>query len=374
MPEGTGFRWFHRWAVFFGILCCLMIAAMFVFSAVQSARHKDFWCDENFGLEGGARSSTYQQLLLRGVRGQGSAAPLDYILVKAWDHVYPGFSALVSHNVYYRLNSIVWDCAAGLIIALISFYVICQRPGGRRMLLLQSGLICLGLFVFYFKKSHMHFATEMRPYALWNSAWYVMLGCFMLQGARGAVFWGGMVLALTSSGALLQIPALALSRIIFRFVDRDDIRGVLREALAVFALPFLIAVYYAVQSDKFGYVNTAGDYARYSAEFYSFWGSKWRVPFLSMAGIVLTVWNRQWRGCTTVFFAILMLYACAPLINSRILSSGFFFTSRQYLYYDLVFPLFYLMLALILPGYWMRISQYRLITNSGFYFVKKNPQ
>ena len=174
----------------------------------------------------------------------------------------------------------------------------------------------------------------------------------MLRGVSIWLLLVGIFLALTSSGALIEIPALAFAQFFLRIIDRDKFLDIWWETIFIFLLPFLIAIFYALHADKFNYVRSSFDYQNYSHEFFSFWISKWLALALSGAGILLTVWNRQWRGCTVCFLTILFLYCVSPAINCKILSSGLFFSSRQYLYYDLVFPLFSLMLALVLPEYW----------------------
>ncbi|MFA5272307.1 MAG: hypothetical protein WC412_08260 [Candidatus Omnitrophota bacterium] len=344
---------FFRIIACLGIIIILGIAVVFTFRAIEYSRVKDFWGDETFGLEGTTRQATYKQLLTIGARGQGSAAPMDYIFIKALDQAYQKpFVKYIPHNVYYRLNSIFWDLASGLLIAFLFLRAFYRKTDNSVIFVIQLALICMAVVVFYFKATNMHFATEMRPYALWNSLGFVMLGVFMLRGASMLVLLAGILLAFTSSGALIQIPALALSRFFLKLVDRESFADALQEMFFLFTLPFLIAIFYALHADKFSYVVSSLDYQKYSNEFFSFWRSKWRVPALSGFGIVFTIWNRQWRGCTAVFLTMLLLYCVAPVVNAKILSSSFFFTSRQYLYYDLVFPLFYLMLALVLPGYW----------------------
>ncbi|MBF0485360.1 MAG: hypothetical protein HQL16_02485 [Candidatus Omnitrophica bacterium] len=355
MNEQTRPRILFNVIVCLGVAIFLGMAIVFSFRAVDFARGKDFWVDEKFGLEGTVRPASYYQLLTRGARGQGSAAPLDYVFIKALDQVYQKSFAYIPHNVYYRLNSTFWDLALGLLVAFLFLYAFYRKTDNNAIIIMQLVLIGTALLTFYFKKDNMYFAGEMRPYALWNSLWYVMLALVMLRVSKIWIFLTGIFLAFTSLGALMQIPALALVYFTFEVIDQKRPAAALREAALVFGLPFLIAVFYALQGDKFGYIASAADYQRYQNEFFSFWVSKWRVPFISGAGILLTAWNRQWRGCTAVFVTMLLLYGMAPALNYKILSSSFFFTSRQYLYYDLVFPLFYLMLALVLPEYWNMI-------------------
>ena len=352
MIEGRKSPVFFRWIAYLGVISILTISGMFVFSAIKISYSKDFGRDETFGLEGTVQRQSYKLFLTWGARGQGSASPLDYIFIKALDEMWQKSFSNIPHNVYYRLNSIFWDLTAGLLVAFLFFIYFYRKTENSWILVMQLGLICMALFIFYFKSYNMHFATQMRPYALWNSLGFVMLGIFMLRGASIWVLVAGVLLAFTSSGALLQIPALAFCRFLLRIVDQESVVDALKETLAIFTLPVLVAGYYASHADKFIYVTTPADYQKYTDEFYSFWKSKGRIPLVSGIGILLTIWNRQWRGCTAVFLMTFLLYWLAPVINKNILSSGFFFTSRQYLYLDLIYPFFLLMLALVLPGYW----------------------
>ena len=346
---------FFRIIICLGIIIVLGTAVVFVARAIANSRVKDFWGDETYGLEGTTRTATYNQLLTYGARGQGSAAPLDYIFVKFLDSAYKSSFANIPHNIYYRLNSIFWDLIGGVLIAFLYLRAFYRKADSKWIIVIQVILICFALMIFYFKRDNMNFAVQMRPYALWNSLWYVMLGLVMLRGVSMWLLLAGIFLALTSNGALIQIPVLAFAQFFFRIIDREKFLDIGIGTAIIFILPFFIAVFYALHADKFSYINSPLDYQQYSHEFLSFWMSKWRVLVLSVAGILLTVWNRQWRGCTIVFLTMLILYCAAPAINRVILSTSFFFTSRQYLYFDLTFPLFYLMLALVLPEYWQMI-------------------
>jgi len=346
-----------NWVRCLGLIIILCIGAFFAYRAIQHSSVKDFWGDETFGLQGTARGESYQELLSSGARGQGSRAPLDYIFIKSLDSVYKPFFENIPPNVYYRLNSIFWDFLAGILVAVLSLLALDREKSHPGVLGAQVFLICYALIVFYFKRDNMHFATEMRPYALWNSLWYVMLGCVMLRLPAIWLFLAGILLALTSSGALLQIPSLALAQAIIRLVNRDNLSSIPRDTISIYLVPFLIALFYTMHAEKFTYVKSALDYQHYSHEFLLFWISKWRTAVLSVAGIFLTIWHRRGQGCAIVFLSLLLLYGAAPAINSKILSTGFFFTSRQYLYFDLIFPIFIYTVGLVLPEYLNTITK-----------------
>jgi len=345
---------FFRVILCLGIIIILGIAVVFVARAIENSRVKDFWGDESFGLST-AVGMTYNQLLSSGVKGQGSPAPLDYLFLKFLDSVYKPFFVNIPYNVYFRINSIFWDLTGGLLIAFLSLRVFYRRKDNKGIFVLQSALACLALLIFYFTEDNMHYAVETRPYALWNSLWYVMLGLVMLRGVWVWSLLTGILLALTSLGALVQISAMALSQFIFRVIDREWLLDTWIKMMLIFLLPLLIAVYYALHIGQFFCIKTMDVYTMYTTEFLLFWISQWTIPVLSVAGVLLTAWNRQWRGCTVVFLTMLLLYCISPAINSRVMLNGFFFAPRQYLYYDLVFPLFCLMLALVLSQYWMMV-------------------
>src|SRR5208283_4738630 len=124
-----------------------------------------------------------------------------------------------------------------------------------------------------------------------------------------------------------------------------------------FLFPFLIAIFYAWHADKFYVINSFTEYAVHACGFLLFWIGSWPVPVVSVSGILLTAWRCQWRGCTVVFSTILLLYCVSPAINAKVLANRFFFVPRQYLYYSLVYPLFCLMLACVLPEYWKMLMK-----------------
>jgi len=339
---------FFRGIIGFGLIIILGIAVIFVVRAFENASIKDFWEDESFAL-GTLKSTTYHQLFTRGISGQGSGAPLDYVFIKILDSAYQPFVSSIPHNIFYRMNSIFWDLIAGVVVALLSIRFLYQRRDDNGIIVMQLILISFALSAFYFKPNIFHFALEMRPYALWNSLWYVLLGLIMLRGISIWTLSLGVLLALTSSGALVQIPALALAQFFIRIFDKATLSEVLKETMLIFILPFFIAVYYALHIPRFTYISSLHEYQAYTHGFYVYWISRWYVPVLSGIGIFWSAWDLRWRGCAVVFITMLLLYFAAPVINAKILSNGFFFTTRQYLYHDLVIPLFCLMLAMVLP-------------------------
>ena len=72
------------------IVACFYLAVfvtcgIFFFSQLREASLKPLWGDEIFGLERTIPNLHYQQMVIYGAKGQGSPAPLFYILGKALD-------------------------------------------------------------------------------------------------------------------------------------------------------------------------------------------------------------------------------------------------------------------------------------------------
>ena len=343
-----------------GTVVLIAIAGIFVCSAIKESSVKDFWTDETFGLNCAVRSNSLSHLLISGADGQGSPAPLDYIFLKLLDNIRkPLHLEWVPINVYYRLNSMGWTFVAGFGAVFLYFCYFRNKAGNYFILLLQIILLAQALAYFYFRHDDFHFAMEARPYALWNALWFCFLSLFLFfREFNGVLLVIATALALTSSGSLFQLLIFALSRLAFQSFETKEFLPALRNTILEFSLPLFIALYYSLKCPHWSYSTSPENYHGYMKEFYVFWAGKFRVTIYSILGIGMSIYYKEWRKCSVVFIAMLLLYLVSPLCHYVILSKGLFFTRRQYLYYDLTFCIFALGLSLMLPDCWEKLKSH----------------
>ncbi|MBF0485514.1 MAG: hypothetical protein HQL16_03260 [Candidatus Omnitrophica bacterium] len=306
---------------------------------------------------GKTQVQSFSSLLLSGVISQGSRAPLDYIFIKTFDQMRKSsLLRWIPENVYYRLNPIFWNFVSGLFVIFLYLRRIYSEAGKNPVYFFQVLCLSAALILYYFWPSNIYFSAEMRPYALWNSLWFSLAALvFLFPESFWGAFFLALFLAMTSSGALFQLLMLALSFVLFSFLKRKDSKRALIGVIKKFALPVLVTLFYSIRS-KMGYCDRPEAYQGYVTAFFTFWESQWFVSIFSVAGIVLMVFSARYPTGSVVFGAMLLLYIFSPLANYVMLRSGFFFDGRQYLYYHLIFPLFFLGLSLVLPDYWEKIG------------------
>jgi len=344
------------------IFLILSISAVFVTRAFDAAAKKDFWTDEEMTLNISVREHGWKDILVGNIYNQGSAAPLDYLVIKGLDRLRVPLKSLgLPFNVYYRLPSIFYSFASGLIAVWMVFFRINEinrdRPQNRvRPYLFQVILLCAALGLYYFMPQNFHFSIETRPYALWNALWFIAMAYVLTASSwRWPLTLCLSFLALTATASVFQLFCLGVSFVGVSLIKINGDRpclGVsphLFQALWIFTLPTLICLYYILtKTQTWGYP----DKERYIAEFYYFWTHSQRIGLLAGLGIIISFFMEKHRGAIIVFLTILLLYCISPLINYVTVSKGVYFTPRQYRYYALVYPLFLMALVTLkkVPG------------------------
>lgn len=342
-------------SVFF-LISLFIISYRYFIITFKNAEIKDFWIDEEWSLEHTADKS-YINLLVYGARGQGSLAPLDYIALRFLNQIkWPLHSLGLPPNIYFRLNSIFFSYSSGLIAVLLLFSFIRENTVNYIIFGLQAILLLLGVMAYYFWYFNLKFAIEARPYALWNSLWFLVLVTFLLKKRFNIPIMILMsLLAMSATASIFQLTCFLFSFVTVRLLDQEELKKVFRVIIKYFSIPIAISLYYILaQNQKFSF----GNFEDNLMQFFKFWLEKEKVPFLSISGILMTIFLKEWRSLTIVFTTMFLLYITSPLTNYIVLSKGFFFSSRQYLYYDLIYPMFIIGAMLILPDYIKKIRDF----------------
>jgi len=364
--------------LFIVILVC--ISAIFVAKTFDEARTKVFWGDETHGFEK-ARGGSYVGLLRDGVYCQISPAPLYYIILRFLMQLresdlttpiileqdegvpiqirepvrFPG----LSFNLYYRLDTIFYTVISGLVMILLFYFRLRKTAKSLLLFTVQMSFLIVALLSYYVLPFFYSFAycIETRPYALWNTLWFMILALILFYNELKASFIFILLLVLlaaTSSGSIYQLCALMYSFIVIGLLSKKKIPHTFKTALKIFALPILVCLYYIIVKNP--HFNHPNDWN----EFFRFWITKEKIPLLSLVGILLTFPLKRFRGHTIVFSTMLVLYAIAPSINYISSLRGFSFSSRSYIYYELIYPIFFISLAFIIPCYIDKITKMRL--------------
>jgi hypothetical protein len=319
----------------------LSVGIVFLLSQMQASSKKPFWIDESHAMTHMVRAQTYQSMLTQGVNRQGSPAPLDYLALKAWDTVRrtTGFLAQVPDLTYYRLPALAFTLIPYLLMCTIIVRKTIQAES-RPIVIAIVSLSILLPFPYLYMNEINYFAREMRPYALWNALFFVSLILIILR-TRGRWLVPVLVLlSLTATAALFQLLALCASSITCGILAGEQRKQSWREAARLFSGPIILSIFYCLKVDQYGY-----DASTWS-EFANFYVRKLSTCGLLAIVLVAASFHRAMRRQAAAILALLIMFLLGPLVFWLTLQKGFFFTSRQYIYYDLagIIPLFFVIL------------------------------
>jgi len=332
-----------RLALVVGSLALIAFATfVYSWSLMVRAAGKPMWLDEYFALTASVRQPSLLGWITQGVPNQGSPSPLDYLFVRALDatRFATGFFGLPPHT-YYRLVSIVAIVAsgiAGVVVAVSpSFRQFAGRPPWVKFAAAATTVCCL--VAYWFQPFALEYGTQMRPYALWLALSFVAYAVALRSDSRWWLMTAWLAVAATATASLFQIATLALACTVVDTLRGRTWRDIAKDSLLPLAVPLVVAGYYALRAGKWHYWGPEWGTWR---DFFSFFYGWRTVAFLSGAGVGISMLRPDTRRFAVPCLAMLLLYAAAPLIYFVTRQRGFFFTNRQYVYYDLAGPLFML--------------------------------
>jgi len=267
-------------------------------------------------------------------------------------------------NVYYRLHPIFSSCISGLIVILLLYFSLRKNNGNFLILLIQMGLLIVALNDFYFRTHNFQFSIETRAYALWQALWFLIIGLyFYFKRFNALIIILLCLLAATTGASVFQILSFAFSFFLVKLLSKERVGGVIKTIVKVFIIPVGICLYYTSVRDSSYHAENV---ATFLPQFLEFWLVMKIVAVLSFLSILMTSFSKELRSHTIIFLTMLTLYAISPLINYISTSRGLYFVFRHYRYYDLIYPFFYMSLALALPIYVEVIKKYRTMTRLDF--------
>jgi len=344
----------NQWISIVFVSAVIIILGLFINRTFDFAEKKDFWVDERYELTASVRGHSYWDILYRGAQGQGSPSPLEYLAVKFLDHMKEPFHSFgLPFNIYYRLNSIFSTLICGAIGVLLLFSGIQKQKSGNILLCVQAALLGGALWDYYFRIHNFIYAVETRPYALWNALWFLAMAMYLhYRKFNKPLILVLTLLAATVTASLFQMGSLMLSFVMVKLFDKERILEISKSIIKTFAIPLVVCFYYILgKVTHYGHVSGPGDFAKYSRQFFEFWLSMKMIPIVSLLGILMSSFLKNFRSHTIIFTALLILYCVSPAINYLTISKGMYFVHRQYRYYELIYPIFLCHLALALPSY-----------------------
>jgi len=295
------------------VLACGLI--IFAASSVRTAFNKPLWGDETYGIATDIRDSTALRLLSHGARGQGSPAPLYYLIGKVADRI---------HLLVPRLPDVVfWRMTALAPTLLAAFALYRLRPASAPPLMFALAAICL---VFSFPA--FYFATEARPYALWLMFSTCIVGLLFQREATYAWPLAFSGLALTANISFFQMAALGAAVVAAYHLVEQKIpqRG---EFLAGLSIGLAVAAYYSLRAGTFGYGGP--DWGTWVGFGHFAKSYKWPiVGSLLLAYLSYRDSDAPWLSAALV---AILWFAMSPFIYWLTRHRGFFFDPRQYIYW-----------------------------------------
>jgi len=149
-----------------------------------------------------------------------------------------------------------------------------------------------------------------------------------------------VLLSLAATAALFQLLALCAASITCGILAGEEKKQVWQEAVGLFAVPITLSIFYCLKVDQYGY--DASTWSNF-AHFY--------VRKLSTCGLLAIVliassFHQAMRRQAAAILALSIMFLLGPFVFWLTLQKGFFFTSRQYIYYDLAgaIPLLFVIL------------------------------
>jgi hypothetical protein len=342
------------WAIF--LFLCIDLIWLFSFGQFYEALHKPFWLDERNSLENNVRNASFLDLIINGAKGQGSPAPLDYIFLKGLYYlksVTNGWGII--DEVYLRFVAL-FSTLFTAISVLVLFAIRISRDKNVRASTKACQYVLLSFvpFVFLFSRYVYYYAAESRPYALWNALYLFVLALTFIKDRYLWLFILALTsLALTATASIYQIGTLAFSYLIVGYLQNRSFRTILLETSKVFILPLLVAFYYCLKVQPWHEPYLVAEWQ----EYLHLWTHKFKIIFMMGISIGLCWLKKENRKFAIAPLGFLFLYLAGPLTFWITKMKGFFYTDRQYVYYDLTNAVFLLTMIQILPSYLNQIRK-----------------
>lgn len=316
---------------------------------LRYAANRPMWLDERYALSTSIRGQGFVQLLLDGASGQGSPSPLDFVLVKVLDGARTGVRYLgLPPHAYFRLVGLLSTVGAGI----FAFLLTLRGPGDSPTS--ETG-VTMGLFAilafasFVLQPLVVHYAAEMRPYALWTALWLVSALSLLRTSRRWRTvsLIALVLLSMAATASVFQLAALATGTLSVGLVGKRRLVDISKDVIGLFSLPFAISLFYCLKAHRWDYPADMCAWAR----FLPFWASRWWVAAASVIAALLCLRRQETRGYAVPPLSLVILYLMGPGIFLLTKRSGMFFAEKQYIYYASALPILFATSSFVLSAY-----------------------
>jgi hypothetical protein len=307
------------------LLLLIAILGLFSLSSIRLSGRKPFWYDENNAYRQIVTSQGAIDLVIQGAVDQGSPAPLDYLLLKGLHGLRGGLGYLgLQPHQYLRLHlvAILW-----LVLLYLVLRTAKERPPPVSWLLVAAAAILL------LNRITLWYSSEMRFYSLWMTLSFATL-VLLEHRARSKIAWGVAVLALalTSTGAIVQLAALLGAVVLGLVISRRTLVPKVRidVGLVILVIAIALDVYYIFRIPD--YMHYPPDFWPTWGEFFAFWNG-FLPPML--LGILLSAYHGYFRNEARLVGTLgaTSWIAVGPIWFVLLLQSEYFFAPRQLIYY-----------------------------------------
>ncbi|MDD5292681.1 MAG: hypothetical protein PHY46_05845 [Candidatus Omnitrophica bacterium] len=325
----------------------IFIVVTFFLSQLVVSSQKPLWGDEKNGLQSSIINHSYVDILINGAKLQGSPSPLDYLACKFLYRIKEKVSYFgLAQETYFRLFANFITAFSMLMIMFLFKKEISLSKDSTAVKTIQLFmLLCLPL-VFLFNWKVYYYAAEMRPYALWNSLFMIVLAVSLLDAKNNKLFIAMLIpLSLSATAVIFQLGAIILAYFIVGFMQKEDSKDLFNKAIRLFAIPFLLVFYYCLRVGKMSFEG--GDWG----DFLEFWIRKSDIILMMAVSIALCLIKKENTKYAIAPLAFLILFIMGPIEFWVTKLRGFFFADRQFIYYELAKPLFLLTAIKCMPAY-----------------------
>ncbi len=331
----------------FVIVAVFLIGLCNFINQMYHADTKEFWLDETWGMKSTIQGNTYLGLLGKvAVRSEANAAPLDYLFTKMLDDVKQAVGRFgVSDKVYYRLWANFVMVFSGFVIVCLFARDILRSPSPNPIRMFQLLLLLFLPFLYLYRPMTYHYAAEVRPYALWFALWFISIGlCSLTRTSKSILALCLSLLAMTMVGGVFQILSVGIAYFAVRW-RQNGWKQAMRDCSQVFTVPLFLVVFYAYPAAYGHRAYEPGAVAWH--RFYELWGHEAIIIPMLFVSITSLYLSKRTQPMIIGPLAVLIVFLMGPVIFMTTLGRGYFFTERQYIYYDAHRAIFWLSLTVL---------------------------
>jgi len=331
---------------FLAFAVCLIyftVGIVFFLGQLQEARKSPLWLDEKFGMDCCVQAPVVD-LIVKGANGQASPAPLFYLLLKPVIFIKEKFLIRLEPEIYLRLFTICSTVFTSWALFFIFLPLIGKNINRPLLAVTQLFILLCVPFTYFFEFLTYKHTHEMRPFAFWNSIYFLTLALALRKIEKSTLFFiCTIALALCANASIFQLLTLMAAYAYLHYVKGREKSEIATSLAKIFLIPFCIALYYCFHSSRWEYHSAAW------GDFYDLWSHQFSHVILLVLLTIFCFKRQENRALAIAPLSLILLFIIGPLIFLLIKLDGLFFTDRHFIYYDLIKPVTLLFLLQCLP-------------------------